>query len=104
MMRPKSRNVADRLSPAEQAAAFDREKNKVQCKRYWAEHREEINARRRAKYAADKAQRADGTGGGHMSRLPCGWAYRLPRFCEGRKCETCILRKDKQTNKKELTK
>lgn len=38
-----------------------------------------------------------------MNKYPCGWAYRLPRFCEGRKCETCTLRKDKQTNIKEAT-
>ena len=39
-----------------------------------------------------------------MNKYPCGWISRLPRFCEGRKCETCTLRKDKQTNKKEATK
>lgn len=31
-----------------------------------------------------------------MSKYPCGWSFRLPRFCEGRKCEACVLRKDKQ--------
>ena len=31
-----------------------------------------------------------------MSKYPCGYLFKLPRFCEGRKCETCILRKDVQ--------
>ncbi len=31
-------------------------------------------------------------------KLPCGWLFKLPRFCRNRKCETCILRKNKQTN------
>jgi len=37
-------------------------------------------------------------------KLPCGWSYKLPRYCAGRKCETCDLRKDKQrqtSNEKE---
>ena len=38
-----------------------------------------------------------------MKKYPCGWVSRMPRFCAGRKCETCILRKDKQTNIKEAT-
>lgn len=37
-----------------------------------------------------------------MNRLPCGWLFKLPEFCKGRKCESCPLRKDKQeTNKKD---
>ena len=31
-----------------------------------------------------------------MKNLPCGWSFRLPNFCKDRKCETCVLRKDKQ--------
>ena len=31
-----------------------------------------------------------------MNRYPCGWSFKLPRFCEGRKCETCVLRKEVQ--------
>ena len=27
-----------------------------------------------------------------MKKLPCGWLFRLTRFCKNRKCETCILR------------
>lgn len=26
-----------------------------------------------------------------MSKYPCGCLFKLPRFCEGRKCETCVL-------------
>ena len=29
-----------------------------------------------------------------MNRYPCGWLFNLPRFCKGRKCETCVLRKE----------
>lgn len=36
-----------------------------------------------------------------MDKLPCGWLFRLPEFCKGRKCETCPLKKDKQINTKE---
>ena len=34
-------------------------------------------------------------------RLPCGWRFKLPRFCEGRKCETCVLNKKGQVKEKE---
>lgn len=31
-----------------------------------------------------------------MDRLPCGLLWRLPQFCQGRKCETCPLRKQEE--------
>ena len=38
---------------------------------------------------------------GDEKRLPCGWRFKLPRFCEGRKCETCVMNKTERVKEKE---
>ena len=34
-----------------------------------------------------------------MKKLPCGMAWKLPRFCKDKKCSECVL--NKETEKKE---
>ena len=37
-------------------------------------------------------------------RLPCGWRFRLPRFCEGRKCSDCPVLKASKAEEAERRK
>lgn len=34
-----------------------------------------------------------------QNKLPCGWLFKLPRFCAGRKCVQCQLNLEKKQTK-----